>query len=178
MWDATSCTSILLSPAWSCLPQATSPCMVCCARKLSLTLWPFTIIAGVCSLCLEFRLLDLELTFTYVLQVQIHCKSDKCVCQASRRRSILWESSDTERALIRRLSLKQLGHVSGQNTSQTFGEYTNYQSYSHRGSLCFHLCFSGDVSGSHGPARWARFCWSQLTIKLGPGKTFKIEADG
>lgn len=43
--------------------------------------------------------------------------------------------SATARALMRRLSLKQLGHVSGQNTSQTFGEYTNYQSYSHRGIL-------------------------------------------
>lgn len=43
--------------------------------------------------------------------------------------------SATARALMRRLSLKQLGHVSAQNTSLTFGEYSNYQSYSHRGIL-------------------------------------------
>lgn len=115
--DATSCPPFPLSPAWSC-----------CARKQQTC--PLTPWASYCSSRSVLSLLGVQATGSWADQPCFYtCSSSPNPVQ------IFKGESATARALMRRLSLKQLGHVSGQNTSQTFGEYTNYQSYSHRGIL-------------------------------------------
>lgn len=130
-WDATSCPSFPFSPAWSC-----------CARKQQTC--PLTSWASYCCSRSVFSLLGVQATAgSWADQLCFYtCSSSLNPVQIgwiflrSQSAAEHYEGeSATVRALMRRLSLKHLGHVSGQNTSQTFGEYTNYQSYSHRGIL-------------------------------------------
>lgn len=140
------------------------------------------LLAAVCYFCLEFRLLDLELTshaFTHVLQVQIQRKSDEFVGRASRRQSTLRESRLQWEHSCKDWAWSSLGMFQPKTPHRHLVSIptTNLIPTGASSRLCFHLCFTGDVSGGHGPVRWVRFCLSQWTIKLGPGKTFRMEAD-
>lgn len=127
--------------ATPCPPFPLSPALSCCARKQQTC--PLTPWASSCCSRSVLYLLGVQATGSWADQPCFYtCSSSPnpvqigriCLLRQSATEHFKGESA-TARALMRRLSLKQLGHVSGQNTSQTFGEYTNYQSYSHRGIL-------------------------------------------